>query len=251
MLKLIYADYYKMCKNKSVFSIFAISIIPLIFAVLVALDLDSMKMSEGAFNLLSFPQNMWQFVFGTSLPILVLSYLSSSLGRELKSGSLIYQVTRVANRKKIVCAKLLTILSLNLLYFVTFHLVGLVSYLIFISGTRFAGESVLDLAAGQEFLLTLFSFLLQFTFCILSFLLSFKLSTIGLVICSFVGTTLLSLLSSVEVIKSFVLGSVFYAPQLFTDGQFEAVMVGQSVGMLLLSIFLIAISIRWFAKTSI
>ena len=90
MLKLIYAEYYKMCKNKSVFSIFALSVIPLIFAVLVALDLDTMKMSEGAFNLLSFPQNMWQFVFGTSLPILVLSYLSSSLGRELKTGSLIY-----------------------------------------------------------------------------------------------------------------------------------------------------------------
>ncbi|HFI0640229.1 hypothetical protein ACS6Z0_07350 [Streptococcus suis] len=251
MLKLMYADYFKMWKNKSLLSILTMSVVPLIFSIIVSMDLESMKMADGAFNLLSFPQSMWQFVFGTSLPILILSYLSSSLGRELKAGNLIYQVTRVADRNKIVYAKLWTILSLNLLYFITFHSVGFISYLIFINGTRFAGNVVFDLATSQEFLLTVFTFLLQFVFCILAFLLSFKVSTIGLVIFSFVGTTLLSLLSSIDLIRNFVPGSVFYAPQLFADGQFEKVMFGQSMGLLLMTILLVVCSKRLFVRASV
>ncbi|MCD1277716.1 hypothetical protein [Streptococcus sinensis] len=34
------------------------------------------------------------------MPIIILSYLSASLGRELKNGTLTYQLTRTVSRKK-------------------------------------------------------------------------------------------------------------------------------------------------------
>ena len=247
MINLIYAELYKLWKNRSVLAIGALSLIPFVFAFMVSLNLKSMKIADSAFSLLTYPQSMWQFVYGFYLPILVMTYLSCSLGRELKNGSLVYEVTRVANRKKIVYARMLTIVLLNLAYFLVFQLVSILSYMLFINNTRlgtFQNDYV-------EILLSLFTLLLQMILCLLTFVLSIKFSVIISVMISLVISILISLCSGITVIRDFIPGTVFYGSQFFSDSRLQIVMFEQSIEIILLIVLAVFVSQSLFKKVSV
>lgn len=63
MQRLVTAEYYKLWKNKGIYTIFALSCMPILFGLLVSLKLNGLTISEGAFDLISFPNNMWQFFY--------------------------------------------------------------------------------------------------------------------------------------------------------------------------------------------
>ena len=248
MINLIYAELYKLWKNRRVLAIGALSLIPFVFAFMVSLNLKSMKIADSAFSLLTYPQSMWQFVYGFYLPILVMTYLSCSLGRELKNGSLVYEVTRVANRKKIVYARMLTIVLLNLAYFLVFQLV---SILLFINNTRFGNGLGTFQNDYVEILLSLFTLLLQMMLCLLTFVLSIKFSAIISVMISLVISILISLCSGITVIRDFIPGTVFYGSQFFSDSRLQIVMFEQSIEIILLIVLAVFVSQSLFKKVSV
>ena len=251
MINLIYAELYKLWKNRSVLAIGALSLIPFVFAFMVSLNLKSMKIADSAFSLLTYPQSMWQFVYGFYLPILVMTYLSCSLGRELKNGSLVYEVTRVANRKKIVYARMLTIVLLNLAYFLVFQLVSILSYMLFINNTRFGNGLGTFQNDYVEILLSLFTLLLQMILCLLTFVLSIKFSAIISVMISLVISILISLCSGITVIRDFIPGAVFYGSQFFSDSRLQIVMFEQSIEIILLIVLAVFVSQSLFKKVSV
>lgn len=248
MQRLVTAEYYKLWKNKGIYTIFALSCMPILFGLLVSLKLNGLTISEGAFDLISFPNNMWQFFIGTSLPIIILSYLSASLGRELKNGTLTYQLTRTVSRKKIIISKVLTILSFNLFYFILFFVVSFVTYILFIQGTVYSGATQFDAVSRETILTSLLALVIQITFCLLSLLFSLKVSTIGLVSIVFVATSLLSMVSNIKSVSLYVPGSIFYAPHMIGDGQFLLVWVVQLTALILLSVLTIFIVNYKFVK---
>lgn len=248
MKQLVLSEYYKLWKSKSLYSILALCMIPVIFGFFIYFRVEALAINEGAFDILSFPNNMWQFFVGTSLPIIILAYMSASLGRELRDGTYIYQVTRIANRKRIIFSKVLAILSLNILYFLLFILVSFLSYLLFIQDTVYAGTLQLDSASMESMLTSLLALCVQIAFCLLSLFISLKISTIGLVSVVFISTSLLSMLSNVRLFAPYLPGSIFYAPHMIVQDQFLIIWFIQIGLLATLSLAIVKVTSRIFKK---
>lgn len=251
MINLIKAEYYKMWKDRSLLVLSLFMMIPIAFALMIYFDFSGLKIADGAFNIYTFPNNIWQFSVGTTLPLIVLAYLSSSLGREIKNGSITYQVTRVANRKEIIKAKLFTIISFNMIYYLLFNLVAIMSYGLFIAQTRFGASGRLDSEVKQQLIVSFMAVLLQIFMCVCALLISIKLSTIGIVVLTFIMTMVLSFLSTLGGMSYYLPGSIFYATNSIPDEIFTKLFWIQSLTLVvLLCIVYVAIQ-RVFMKLAL
>lgn len=248
MGKLILSEYYKLWKNKGLLVLGGLASLPLLFSLLVWLDLPALNVSEGAFDLISFPNLIWQFSLGTSLPIIIFAYFSSSLGREIKQGSIIYQVTRVANRKKLVLSKILFLVGLNVCYYIVFLLLGILGYLIFIAPTRFSAPTSFDSDLQQLLLVSFFGFALQIFCSLSSLLLSLKWTSMVVVSVQFIFSMLLSFLSGQPSFNAFVPGSVFYAPFTIPESQFMMIYSGQLLTLVVMILIFSAWAAQLFKK---
>ena len=220
MIQLIKAEYFKLWKSKNLWPVLALASLPFLFAIIVYLDIEGLSVVPGAFSLFTYANNLWQFTVGTSLTILLFTALSASLGRELHNGTMVYQVTRVGGRNQLIRAKVWTLISLNVGYFLLFHLVGAFSYLFLIHNGSYGSEAVWDLATQQELAIGFAGLLIQIGFSFVGMFLSLRLQLIGLILGSFIGSLTLSFLSNVDKIGQYVPGSIFYNPYAIADQQF-------------------------------
>ena len=146
---------------------------------------------------------------------------------------------------------MLTIVLLNLVYFLVFQLVSILSYMLFINNTRFGNGLGTFQSDYVEILLSLFTLLLQMILCLLTFVLSIKFSASISVMISLVISILISLCSGITVIRDFVPGTVFYGSQFFSDSRLQIVMFEQSIEIILLIVLAVFVSQSLFKKVSV
>ena len=251
MIQFVKAEYFKLWKSRSLWPVFGLLSLPVLFSLLVFLEIDGLTIMPGGFSLFTFANNLWQFLVGTSVSVVLFASLGSSLGKELQTGTMVYQATRVGNRNRLMQAKVLTLLSLNLVYFFLFHAIGAVAYLLLIHGGPYGSESVWDVATQQELTLGLVGLGIQIGFSFLAMFLSLRLQMISVILFSFVGGMGLSYLSSLEQIALYIPGSLFYKPSLVPDDQFYATFLFQMAAIGVISLIAIFMSKKKFAAASL
>lgn len=96
---------------------------------------------NGTFDLIQYIGAIWQLLFIIGLPLIFFMYVGSSiLGGEKAEGQILLEITRVADRKKLVMAKTLATLFLVLFYFVTNIIVSVFSYVFLVRQTAYVTQ---------------------------------------------------------------------------------------------------------------
>ena len=135
MKDLIKVELYKMQKRNCFLIIIIFNMISFLYGAGILLNWSWVSFS-GKFDLIQYIGSIWQLLFLIGLPLIFFMYIGSSiLGGEKVDGQILLEVTRVANRRKLVIAKMLAAFILVLFYFAINIIVSIFSYIIFVRRT--------------------------------------------------------------------------------------------------------------------
>lgn len=138
MRGLIRVELYKMYKRNYFLIVLIFNAISLLYGFGILLNWSWVSF-HGTFDLVQYIGAIWQLLFLIGLPLIFFMYVGSSiLGGEKADGQILLEITRVANRKKLVMAKALSALFLVIFYFVTNMIVSIISYVFLIRQTVYA-----------------------------------------------------------------------------------------------------------------
>ncbi len=99
---------------------------------------------EGKYDLLMYVGAMWQLLFLIGIPMIVFMYIGASIiGSERNQGQLILEVTRVANKGRLIIAKFLSILMLVFSYFISNIIISSLCYVFIVSKTEYASDKMI------------------------------------------------------------------------------------------------------------
>lgn len=117
MREIIQVELYKMWKRKCFLLVFIFNGISLLYGFGILLNWSWVSFN-GKFDIIQYIGAIWQLMFLIGLPLIFFMYIGSSiLGGEKSDGQILLEITRVANRKKLIEAKAMAILLLVLYYF--------------------------------------------------------------------------------------------------------------------------------------
>lgn len=137
MNELIQVEIYKMKKRNCFLMVFVFNGISLLYGIGILLNWSWVSFN-GTFDLIQYIGAIWQLLFLIGLPLIFFMYIGSSiLGGEKADGQILLEITRVANRKKLVITKMLATLFLILFYFVTNIIISTFSYIFLVRRTTY------------------------------------------------------------------------------------------------------------------
>lgn len=137
MRGLIKVELYKMYKRNYFLMVLFFNAISLLYGFGILLNWSWVSFN-GTFDLVQYIGAIWQLLFLIGLPLIFFMYVGSSiLGGEKADGQILLEITRVADRKKLVIAKALSALFLVLFYFVTNIIVSIINYVFLIRQTAY------------------------------------------------------------------------------------------------------------------
>ncbi len=137
MKELIQVELYKMRKRNCFLIVLIFNGISLLYGLGILLNWSWVAFT-GTFDLIQYIGAIWQLLFLIGLPLIFFMYIGSSiLGGEKADGQILLEITRVADRKRLVMAKTLAALFLVLFYFVTNILLSVVSYVFLVRQTAY------------------------------------------------------------------------------------------------------------------
>ncbi|MGX7349047.1 hypothetical protein [Dolosicoccus paucivorans] len=249
MNNIIKAEIYKYIKNRWVLGLLLMSLFPLLFAFILFLDLPSMKI-HASFTPISFVDSMWSFMLTTTLPILFFSYVASQLGESIRSGKIIYELTRVADRKKLIKGKISALCLLTIGFFLSVVILSIISFYIFISSSRFGLKMELDSFFYQELIGMVLAVIYLIFYAALSAYNSFYVSSFSVMIGNFLLTIIMSFVANHEYISKYIPGSIVYGA-IIPEDKFYYYTFYQSGLLLVLIILLSVLSINKFKKVDI
>lgn len=137
MRELIQVELYKMRKRNCFLIVLIFNGISLLYGLGILLNWSWVSF-DGTFDLIQYIGAIWQLLFLIGLPLIFFMYIGSSiLGGEKSDGQILLEITRVADRKRLVMAKTLAALLLVLCYFVTNIVVSVISYAFLVRQTAY------------------------------------------------------------------------------------------------------------------
>lgn len=142
MRDLIRVELYKLLKRKIILFVLLFSCIPIFYGLGMYFDWSWVSFN-GSFDLIQFVLAMWQLMFIIGVPMIVFMFVGSSLiATERAEGQIILQVTRVADKTKLIRAKFYAMLGIILFY--SFSSLGIASivYLLLVKQTAYSSTSL-------------------------------------------------------------------------------------------------------------
>lgn len=137
MRELIQVELYKMWKRKCFLIVLIFNGISLLYGLGILLNWSWVSFN-GTFDLIQYIGAIWQLLFLIGLPLIFFMYIGSSiLGGEKSDGQILLEITRVADRKRLIMAKTLAVLILVLFYFITNIMVSVISYACLVRQTAY------------------------------------------------------------------------------------------------------------------
>lgn len=137
MKELIQVELYKMRKKYCFLIILAFNAISILYGLGILLNWSWVSFN-GNFDLIQYMGAIWQLLFLIGLPLIFFMYIGASiLGGEKSEGQILLEITKVADRKKLVMSKILAILFLILFYFITNIIVSSISYIFLVRQTTY------------------------------------------------------------------------------------------------------------------
>lgn len=249
MSSIIKAEFFKYFKNRWIYCLILMALFPLLFGFALFLDLPSMKI-HALFTLSSFIDSMWSFMITTTLPILFFSYIATQFGESIRTGQIIYEMTRVSNRQQLIKHKIYALCLLVILFFISVILIASLSFYIFIHGSRFGLPLDVESVFSEEIVGMILGMSYLIFFILLSLYGSFFISGFSMVISNFVITIIISFISTNDLISRYVPGSIIYGAYIPED-QFNYYVVYQGVCFVFLIFFLSLLSINKFKKIDV
>lgn len=138
MRELIQVELYKMWKRKCFLLVFIFNGISLLYGFGILLNWSWVSFN-GKFDIIQYIGAIWQLMFLIGLPLIFFMYIGASiLGGEKSDGQILLEITRVANRKRLIIAKAMATLLLVLYYFITNIIVSVISYTCLVHQTIYA-----------------------------------------------------------------------------------------------------------------
>lgn len=197
MSGLIKVELYKMYKKNYFLIVLIFNAISLLYGFGILLNWSWVSFN-GTFDLIQYIGAIWQLLFLIGLPLIFFMYVGSSiLGGEKVDGQILLEITRVADRKKLVIAKALSVLLLVLLYFVTNIIVSIISYGFLIRQTSYATTAWIIL--DRDNINLLITCLFGFIYIVISAFAAMYVSIrCGSVVATIVGIALYAVMSLVS-----------------------------------------------------
>lgn len=219
MREIIQVELYKMWKKKCFFLVLIFNGISLLYGFGISLNWSWISF-HGKFDMIQYIGAIWQLMFMIGLPLIYFMYIGSSIiGGEKSDGQILLEITRVANRNRLIVAKIMATLLLALFYFVTNIIVSIVSYACLVHQTMYVtpGWVIMD----RDNINLLISCLFGFIYIIISVFFTMYLSIIyGTVTATISGTALyaaMSMLARISAIRICIPG--YFA--LYTDANID------------------------------
>ena len=182
---LIKLELYKMHKKKYFIIVILFNSVSLLYGLGIKFNW-SWVLFNGKFDIIQYVGAIWQLLFLIGLPLIFFMYVGSSLlGGEKEEGQILLEITRVADRKKLVKAKLLATISLIVFYYIINIVLSTFSYFFLVRYTKYATLQLVILNEENInlFITSLFGCVYIVIIVIISMYLSIKygaiISTIG------------------------------------------------------------------------
>lgn len=194
MKELIWVELYKMRKRKCFFTVLAFNGISLLYGMGIFFNWSWVSFN-GTFDIIQYIGAIWQLLFLIGLPLIFFMYIGSSiLGGEKAEGQILLEITRVANRKRLVTAKIFATVILILFYFATNVIISLFSYILLVRQTSYVTSEWIILSNDNiELLITcLFGCVYIIISVFVAMYISIRYST---VIATIAGTALYAIMS--------------------------------------------------------
>ncbi len=211
MRNLVKVELYKMSKRKYFIFILAFNLISIIYGLGILLGWSWISFA-GDFDVIQYCGAMWQLLFMIGIPMIFFMYIGASiLGGEKFEGQMLLEITRVANRKKLVLSKIVATLILLIFYLIANIIMSVISYFFFVKQTAYATSEIIIFSKDNIDLMLacLFGMILMATLVIITMYLSIRY---GAVISTIMGISiyvLMSLLSRMTIARIIVPG--YYA----------------------------------------
>lgn len=137
MRELIQVELYKMHKRRCFLIVLIFNGISLLYGLGILLNWSWVSFN-GTFDLIQYIGAIWQLLFLIGLPLIFFMYIGSSiLGGEKSDGQILLEITRVADRKRLVMAKTFASVILVLFYFATNIMISIISYACLVRQTAY------------------------------------------------------------------------------------------------------------------
>jgi len=206
MKEITFVELYKMWKRKYFFIILIFNSISIFYGLGILLNWSWVSF-HGTFDLIQYMGAIWQLLFLIGLPLIFFMYIASNiLGGEMAEGQILLEVTRVADRRKLVMAKVLAVFLLVVFYFGTNVIISIVSYSLFVRQTSFVTLEwmILDRDNIQLVIISLFGLIYIVFSIFLSMFLSIRNGAVAATIAGVALYAAMSLLTRIPGICIFV-----------------------------------------------
>lgn len=203
MKELIQVELYKMGKKHCFLIIFLFNSISLLYGLGMLYNFSWVSF-QGTFDLIQYTGAIWQLLFLIGLPLIFFLYIGASvLGGEKSEGQILLEITRVADRKKLVMSKILATLSLILFYFVTNIFISSISYILFVRQTVYTTSKwvIVDKDNMELLVICLFGCIYMIISVIITMYLSIKYSAVIATIIGIAFYVVMSLIARIPNVR--------------------------------------------------
>lgn len=207
MKKIVKAELFKLKKSKAFLLILLLNLVSILYGAGVKFGWSFVAF-KGQFDICRYVFSIWQLYFILGVPMIILMYaVSKILGDEIQKGQIILEVAPVADRKKLICGKFVSMIYMTVFYFMTNIGFNILAYLIFVKGTNYAVSGNLFTKDNFDILVQiLFGFLEVYFLVIFAMLVSIDKGAIVATLSSMGLYVVTSLLIRAKTIDKFIIG---------------------------------------------
>ncbi|MGM9952543.1 MAG: hypothetical protein ACI32Q_04060 [Intestinibaculum porci] len=193
MLEIVGVELYKMRKKKQMLVIILYNLISFLYGAGIRFRWKWVSFN-GKFDLVQYIGAIWQLLFLIGIPLIFFMYIGASIvGGERREGQMFLEITRVANRKKLISAKIISVVIIISLYAMANVLCSIVTYSVFLKNTHYATSRCIILNHSNiDLIITcLFGYIDLVIFVLITMLISINNTPVSATI---VGTVIYAIL---------------------------------------------------------
>lgn len=154
MKDLVIAELYKFKKKNIFLFVVLFNVVSLIYALGAKFNWGWVNIN-GKYDLIQYVGAIWQLLFLLGLPMIFLLFNGANiLGGEKAAGQILLEVTRAADRKKLISAKIISTIILTVTYFVSNIVFSCLSYMLFIKNSQYGSSKTIILNGDNIELIT-------------------------------------------------------------------------------------------------
>ncbi|WP_195337121.1 ABC transporter permease [Paraclostridium bifermentans] len=240
MKNLIKAEFYKLRKRKVFQFILILNCVTILYALGMYFEWGWIEL-QGKFDLINYSFGMWHLFFIMGIPLIAFMYIGANLvGTEISGGQIILEVTRVADKRKVIYSKFIAMLIIIVFYFISNITLSILSYIFIVSKTQYATNSMLVIDTKNVHLIItsmgVLLYLILSTF--FSMCISVKKKAIFSTVLGLVVYFILSLAIRVPNLQYWIPGYFALAPDINLNSYFVV-----TIYQIIVSLIIIALSV--------